>query len=306
MPATDRIAINLQHVRKNFKTLTAVDDLSLQVEKGSVFGFLGPNGAGKSTTIRMILDLVRPAGGSIELFGLPLKSNRESILRRIGALVEKPDFYEYLSARRNLQILAKMIGGVGNNQVDEVLEIVDLRERADDKVKSYSHGMKQRLGIAQSLLGRPELIILDEPTTGLDPVGMKEVRELIRELARQNFTIFLSSHLLHEVEQVCTHTAIINKGKLIVQGQVKELLDAGSQKVTLEVDRIEEAAAKLSGLSFVKRVEIDGNRIKAEVACKDIPELNEFLVAQRIRVFRLQPHTSLEDFYLSLLEEQSV
>ncbi len=278
--------------------------MSLQVYPGDVFGFLGPNGAGKSTTIRMILDLIRPSGGEVRLFDLPVRSHRTEVLKKVGSLVESPDFYNHLSGRRNLQILARMAGNIPQKKIDEVLEIVRLETRADDRVKAYSHGMRQRLGIAQTLLADPELIILDEPTTGLDPQGMKEVRLLIRELAARGITVFLSSHLLNEVEQVCNRMAIINEGKLIVEGEVQELLHKRPTLLLLEVDGSENAASQIKNLPYVKRIIRENGRMKVEISYEDIPRLNQFLVEQGIKVFRMQPQTTLEDYYLSLVGDQ--
>ncbi len=294
--------IEIQHLYKKFKKIFAVKDLSLIVQKGDVYGFLGPNGAGKSTTIRILLDLVRPTKGDLKIFGLPLSSNRSKILSQIGALVEKPDFYSYLSGRRNLQLFGSMLGTVKESQIDEVLEIVHLSERADDRVKSYSNGMKQRLGIAQVLLGKPKLIILDEPSTGLDPSGMKDIRELILNLSQRDMTVFLSSHLLHEIELICNQMAVINKGELIVQGSVRELLKEGPMVILLEVDRCSEAAAKLAKLSYVNKVVKEQQLLKVDISYDKIPHLNRFLIDQGISVFRLQPQTSLEDYYLSLVQ----
>lgn len=294
--------VEIQHLKKKFKKIEAVKDLSLSVCKGDVFGFLGPNGAGKSTTIRIMLDLIRATKGTVKLFGLDLKTNRKKVLKRIGALAEKPDFYSYLTGRKNLELVANMIGEVRRAQIDEILEIVRLKERAKDKVKAYSHGMRQRLGIAQALLGNPELIILDEPTTGLDPAGMKEIRELIQDLSQKNITILLSSHLLHEVEQICNRMAVISKGELIVQGSVQQLLREGPMILVLEVDQIKQTEELLSKLPFVSRVFRDQKLIKVELPYKHIPELNRFLIEQGINVWRLQPQTSLEDYYLSLVQ----
>ncbi|PLX28327.1 MAG: bacitracin ABC transporter ATP-binding protein, partial [Ignavibacteria bacterium] len=207
---------------KRFGKRLAVDDLNLEVQRGDVFGFLGPNGAGKSTTIRMVLSLIAPSSGSVELFGSDVSKDR-SVLARVGGLVERPDFYLYLSARKNLEIVSALYGDIDHERINEVLRIVGLADRAGDRVKAYSHGMKQRLGIAQALLPNPELLILDEPTNGLDPQGMKEVRELIRQLNEEKgMTIFLSSHLLHEIEQVASRMCILHHGQLVVQGRVGE------------------------------------------------------------------------------------
>ena len=222
-------------------------ELNLIVPRGEVFGFLGPNGAGKSTTIRMFLSLITPTSGRVELFGKTLHRHRAEALARVGGLVERADFYLYLSARRNLEIVAALTGKIDTKKIDAVLKIVGLLERAGDKVKTFSHGMKQRLGIAQALLGDPEFIILDEPTTGLDPIGIKEVRDLIRRLsAERSITVFLSSHLLNEIEQTATSMAIINAGKLVVQGKVKELLDEQEGLVRIDARPVEEALRIIS------------------------------------------------------------
>lgn len=230
--------IEVRGLTKRFRDLTAVNNLDLNVYQGDVFGFLGPNGAGKSTTIRMLLSLIKPTSGSMKIFGMPLKENREKILKKVGAIVEKPDFYLYLSAYKNLEILGKVSGAdVSKKKIMEMLELVGLDKRAKSKVKTYSHGMKQRLGLAQALLHDPELIILDEPTTGLDPQGMKEIRDLIIYLSKvKNKTIFLSSHILHEVELIASRMIIINKGATQVEGTVDELLKSDKVSVTFEVE----------------------------------------------------------------------
>lgn len=219
--------IEIVNLSKHFRDLKAVNNLNLNVYKGDVFGFLGPNGAGKSTTIRMLVSLITPSEGSIKVFGNTLRHHRKEILGKIGAIVEKPDFYGYLSAYKNLEILGKISGKeIGKNRIMEVLELVGLEKRFKSKVKTYSHGMKQRLGLAQALLHDPELIILDEPTTGLDPQGMKEIRDLIIYLSKEKQkTIFLSSHVLYEVELVANRMIIIDKGSAKVEGYVEELLD---------------------------------------------------------------------------------
>jgi ABC-type multidrug transport system ATPase subunit len=292
------------NLSKRFGHRWAVKDLNLEVEKGQIFGFLGPNGAGKSTTIRMLLNLIRPSSGSFELFSKNIRSYGQKIYTRIGALVEKPDFYLYLSAAKNLQFLGALNGGVSHKRIHEVLEIVELAERAKDKVRSYSHGMKQRLGIAQALLFDPELVILDEPTSGLDPQGIKEIRELIIRLAHeQGMTIFLSSHLLHEIEQVCTHMAIIDKGIMVVQGDVHNLLREIDFFVTeVQVDDSQRAFELLRQEAWVKKVSIVDELLKVQMPGESRPALTEFLVKNNFAVSAVVPRTSLEDYYLSLLK----
>lgn len=302
MNSTDNI-IEITGLTKHFKDVLAVDALEFNVLKGDVFGFLGPNGAGKSTTIRMILSLIFPSSGSIKIFGISLLENRKEILSNVGAIVEKPDFYNYLSALKNLQILAKISGKeVSQNRIMELLELVGLKDRAKSKVKTYSHGMKQRLGIAQALLSNPELVVLDEPTTGLDPQGMKEIRDLIIRLSKdENKTIFLSSHILSEIELVANRMLIINKGNKIVEGKVDELLKSNVLKVTIEVDKPEESKNILQNTSWYKNIEsIQGNKINFNLEQEDIPALNKYLVQNGIMVSALIPVRSLEDYFLSI------
>jgi len=291
------------HLTKKFKTVTAVEDLNLCISRGDIFGFLGPNGAGKSTAIRMILGLVKPTEGEIRLFGKSLKHNRKNLLSRIGALVEKPSFYDYLSARRNLEIFASLTKPHPTHQeIDRVLDIVALLDRAGDKVKTYSQGMKQRLGVAQALLGSPELIILDEPTAGLDPKGIKEIRGLIIQLAEQGFTIFLSSHILHEVEQMCLNMAIINKGRLVIQGGVEELLNAEEEIFSVKVDRLDEAAGLLKSEAWIESVQLESGTLAVKIKEQKVPLMTELLVRQGFQIFAIETKRSLEDYFLSLLE----
>ncbi len=298
--------IELSRLTKQFKNVLAVDELELKVCKGDVFGFLGPNGAGKSTTIRMILSLISPTAGAIKIFGKSLLENRKEILANVGAIVEKPDFYQYLPAIKNLEILAKISGKeVSRKRIMELLELVGLTDRAKSKVKTYSHGMKQRLGIAQALLHNPELIVLDEPTTGLDPHGMKEIRDLIIRLSKEeNKTIFLSSHILSEIELVANRMIIINKGSKIVEGEVSKLLNLNTLKVTVEVDNPAQAVKVLENTIWYKSIEsITENKFSVNLEQKDIPALNKYLVEKDVNVNALIPVRSLEDYFLSITAE---
>lgn len=295
--------IQISSLSKRFKDLLAVDELELHVNRGDVFGFLGPNGAGKSTTIRMMLSLVSPTSGTINIFGKSLLENRKEILTNIGAIVEKPDFYQYLPAIKNLEILAKISGKeVSSKRIIELLDLVGLKDRAGSKVKTYSHGMKQRLGIAQALLHDPELIVLDEPTTGLDPQGMKEIRDLILRLSKdENKTIFLSSHILSEIELVANRMIIINKGKKIVEGEVSNLLNSNKLKVTVEVENIATVKNILETTKWLNQIEsISANKINFNLEQNEIPLLNKFLVENGIMVNALVPVRSLEDYFLNL------
>ncbi len=229
------MAIETCAIAKQFGTRRAVHNISLMIPQGSIFGFLGPNGAGKTTTIRMLLGLIRPSSGSGRILGYDIVRERTAILPHVGALVEAPAFYPYLSGRDNLRVLTQTAGTTDLRRIDAVLARVDLGERAGDKVRTYSLGMKQRLAIAAALLNDPAVIFLDEPTNGLDPAGTVEMRALIRRLGQEGHTIFLSSHLLHEVEHICTQVAIINKGELIAQGGVAELT-RDSAALLVEVD----------------------------------------------------------------------
>lgn len=295
--------IQISSLSKRFKDLLAVDELELHVNRGDVFGFLGPNGAGKSTTIRMMLSLISPTSGTINIFGKSLLENRKEILKNIGAIVEKPDFYQYLPAIKNLEILAKISGKeVSSKRIIELLDLVGLKDRAKSKVKTYSHGMKQRLGIAQALLHDPELIVLDEPTTGLDPQGMKEIRDLILRLSKdENKTIFLSSHILSEIELVANRMIIINKGKKIVEGEVSNLLNSNKVKVTVEVENIITVKNILETTKWLNQIEsISANKINFNLEQNEIPLLNKFLVENGIMVNALVPVRSLEDYFLNL------
>lgn len=294
------VILSIKNLSKSFGKRKAVDNLSFDIREGEIFGFLGPNGAGKSTAIRSMLSLIKPDEGDIEIFDKSVWKYRNSALHKVGALVERPDFYEYLSAYKNLSLLAKM-DKVSKERVNEVLRIVGLSDRGNDKVKAYSQGMKQRLGIAQALLSNPKLLILDEPTNGLDPRGMKEVRDLIRKLAYEGITILISSHLLHEVEQVCTTMAIINLGKLIKIGSVHDLLNESDTFITeIKAEPIDKARKVLKSLVYLSNVAESDGMLKVRIANKDLRLLTRDLVKADIDVSAIIPRTSLEDYFLSL------
>ncbi|MCB0730753.1 MAG: ABC transporter ATP-binding protein [Ignavibacteriae bacterium] len=298
--------IEVVGLTKKYKKLIAVNNLNLNVYKGDVFGFLGPNGAGKSTTIRMLLTLIKPTSGNIKIFGKELNKNRKEILSRIGAIVEKPDFYLYLSAKKNLEILSKISGKeIPKSKIMEMLKLVGLDKRANSKVKTFSHGMKQRLGIAQTLLHDPDLIILDEPTTGLDPQGMKEIRDLIIYLSKEKGkTILLSSHILREIELIATRMIIINKGTTIIEGTVEELLNSDSQKVRIEVDDINKTLEIIKNTEWENHFKsIEKNDLIFEIDKTKIPRLAKFLINNNIEVSAVVPIRSLEDYFLRITEE---
>ncbi len=297
--------IEVRGLTKKFGSLTAVNNLDLNVYRGDVFGFLGPNGAGKSTTIRMLLSLIKPTSGEMKIFGKSITKNRKEIFSKIGAIVEKPDFYLYLSAYKNLEILGKLSGAdTSKKKIMDMLELVGLEKRYKSKVKTYSHGMKQRLGLAQALLHDPELIILDEPTTGLDPQGMKEIRDLIIYLSREKGkTIFLSSHILHEVELIATRMIIISKGTTQVEGTVEELLKSEKIVVTFEVDKIEDAMRIVNESKWKENFKSTSkSEINFELTKNEIALLNKFLIEKEILVSAVVPVRSLEDYFLRITE----
>lgn len=292
--------IEIENLSKQFSEIKAVDDLSFSVEKKEVYGFLGQNGAGKSTTIRMMLTLIEPTRGSISIFGKNIQTHRREILQQVGAIIEKPNLYKYLTASQNLQIVAKMSGvNPTQNQLMEQLYKVGISERANSKVKSFSQGMKQRLGIACALINNPELIILDEPTNGLDPQGIADVRNLILQLSREEGrTIFVSSHLLSEIELVADSMLIIDKGRKVAQGKVADLLNPADTLVEVSTTDMETTKAVLQQTQWQIVHFID--KIVLKMHRKQVPHLVKFLVEKNIEVIAIQPKHSLEDYFLSL------
>ena len=285
---------------KSFGKLEAVKNLNLELRRGEVFGFLGPNGAGKSTTVGMILGLIAPTAGSIELFGVKQDGHHWAALRRIGAIIEEPAFYPYLSGWDNLAVLAKSIGDIPKSKITEVLERVTLLDRAKDQYSHYSMGMKQRLGIASTLLRDPELIILDEPTNGLDPAGTKEIRDLIPKLAHESRAVLLCSHLLHEVEMVCDHVAIVKQGTVIANAPIKELLSHGNV-LQIKVNDIEKATDILKSISWIKSVKKEDDYLVVDIPREQSAEVNLALVQKGIMVSELVNRTSsLESVFLQL------
>lgn len=311
------IIIHTTRLTKAFGSLVAVNDLNLQVMRGDVFGFLGPNGSGKTTTIRMLLGLIRPTAGHAVIFGMDNLYQLSSILPRVGAIVETPVFYPYLSGIDNLRVIAAasgMVSGKASNQrVEEVLETVELRAQAKDAYRKYSLGMKQRLGIAAALLADPELVMLDEPTNGLDPAGVVEIRQLIQRLAALGKTIFLSSHILHEVQQVCNRVAILQKGNLIKQGDVGELLRRGEQVIVRmnTADETQQALdilqnAQGQGANWITGMRIEtarGNRplLRIEAPTARSAEVNALLAQRSLFAAEIHPYEgSLEEVFLEL------
>jgi ABC-2 type transport system ATP-binding protein len=303
MPRKEDSIISIKNLTRQFRDVKAVDDLSIDAKHGDVYGFLGPNGSGKSTTIRLMLGLVKPDAGQIEIFGKNLSKHRHEVLSKTGALIEKPDFYEYLSAERNLQMLVRYGGfQVEKHRIEEVLELVGLKERAKSRVGTYSKGMKQRLGIAQAILHDPELIILDEPGSGLDPSGIKDIRELILYLNRDlKKTIFLSSHLLYEVELIANRMVIINRGKKVVEGQVKELLDNFEVKTLFGVEDPEMVLGVLKQSEYeFDELGIENGKLVVKAKREVIPMINQFLVNKGIAVESIQKVQALEEYFMTI------
>lgn len=294
--------IQVKNLTKSFKNLTAVNDLSFSVNEGEVYGFLGQNGAGKSTTIRMLLTLIEPTSGSIEIFGMNLYKHRKEILKQIGAIIEKPDLYKYLTAKENLRIFAKLSGvKADDKKIMDQLQMVGLADRADSKVKTYSQGMKQRLGLATALIHNPGLIILDEPTNGLDPQGIADIRNLINHLSKDlGKTLLVSSHLLNEMEMIADSMLIINKGKKIVEGKVNQLLNPSQMRVELITDN------NAATIEFIRQSKWNNNYKKEsegslffEMAKSQIQELAADLVKNNTGIQMLRPVHSLEEYFLA-------
>lgn len=291
--------IETNGLTKRFRKTLAVDAVSFSVEPGQIFGFLGPNGSGKTTTIGMLLGIITPTAGTFRLFGGESSEEIHAARQRIGATLEYPNFYPYLSGRDNLRIVAN-VKGQGKREIEEVLDLVGLTARAKQKFKAYSLGMKQRLALAATMLGDPELILLDEPANGLDPEGMREIREIIRGLGERGKTIFLSSHLLWEVERTCTHVAIIRQGQIVRQASVEEMTSgaivAGIRSSDLPA--LEKAAIAYPGAIAASTRD---DMVIVELNSEDLSDLNRFLTDQGIYVSRLGlVQKSLEDVFMEL------
>jgi ABC-type multidrug transport system ATPase subunit len=296
--------IKVTNLSKHFKEIVAVNQLSFIVEQGDVYGFLGQNGAGKSTTIRMLLTLIKPTNGKIEMFGMDLNTHRKEILKQVGAVIEKPDVYKYLTALENLQLFSKISGGrkLTTSQLIDQLEIVGLKDRAKSKVKTFSQGMKQRLGIAIALVHDPQLIILDEPTNGLDPQGIADIRNLILHLSKElQKTILVSSHLLSEIQLIANRLLIIDKGKKMVEGSTAELFDPSETLIELETLDNKKALVQLERSEWSSKLQpLRGKTIILKMNKQQVPSFNQSLVQMSIQVLSLQPRHSLEDYFLEV------
>ncbi|MFW7433300.1 ABC transporter ATP-binding protein [Vagococcus carniphilus] len=291
--------VQTKNLSKSFKTHQAVNQLNLEIKEGEIYGFLGPNGAGKSTTIRMILGLMKPSSGSVFVFNKDLAKERIDILKEVGALVENPSYYPHLTAKENLEVIRTILK-VPVSRIDDVLETVKLSHVANKKVKEFSLGMKQRLGIAQAILHQPKLLILDEPTNGLDPEGIIEMRLLLKELAKNGTTIIVSSHLLSEIEHIATTVAIINKGNLLYQGKMTELKEIFQPKIRLRLNNPSLA------LTIVEGEIIDGDLIIEQQTDENMAILVKQLIEMSIKIYRIEDmEQSLEETFLSMIERDT-
>lgn len=302
------IALRLDNLCKSFGKIRAVDHLSMQIHPGEMVGFLGPNGAGKSTTLYMASRLVRPSAGRIQIFGHDVWKNFKEATRHVGTMVERPSFYEYLSARKNLELMARLRGNDAKNEIDEILERIGLFERRNDKVATYSQGMKQRLGLGMAMLGKPRLLILDEPTNGMDPEGTREILTFLRErIKNDGLTVFISSHLLYEVEEYCDKVFVINHGRLIASGKVKEILAPHDKVIHVTFRGSPPDRSKLENEEAIVKVEnLSEDCFEITLANQDSVWLGDFLHNQGYKVSVLTPRQkSLKEFFLSVTGEKN-
>ncbi|NRR24957.1 ABC transporter ATP-binding protein [Bacillus velezensis] len=290
--------LELQQVKKTIKGRTIIHDLSFSVRAGEVFGFLGPNGAGKTTTIRMMVGLMKLSQGDIVICGESITKNYAKAVRHVGAIVENPELYKFLSGYKNLQQYARMVKGVTKEKIDEVIELVGLQDRIHDKVKTYSLGMRQRLGLAQSLLHNPKVLILDEPTNGLDPAGIREIRDHLKKLTREKgMAVIVSSHLLSEMELMCDRIGILQKGELVDIQKVRDERKEDKDTYFFHIEKREEALAVLNQFDCVKKT----NGIEIQLSKQEVPDVISLLVRENIRLYEVKIMTkSLEDRFLEI------
>ena len=299
------IVLRTVGLSKRYGQLLALNDLGLEVRRGLIYGFLGPNGAGKTTTISLLLGLIAPTSGHVELFGLDTRAHLSEALRRTGAVLEGQAYYPDLSGRDNLRVLSALSGGAPARRIDEVLDLVGMLSRSGDKMRTYSQGMKQRLILAGALVHDPELIVLDEPTNGLDPAGIREFRALFRELANAGKAVFVSSHLLGEVEQMCDYVGIVKEGRLLTQGPVATLLHRGETLVlqATDPDRAEQILASIEWVGSVRR---EGIQLLVEAPRERGAELSRALAEHQIYLAELRPReSSLEEFFLEVTGDRA-
>jgi ABC-2 type transport system ATP-binding protein len=304
------IVLEAENLTKSFGKREAVVDVHFQVHAGEVFGFLGPNGAGKTTTIRMLVGLVRPDRGRVRIRGLDLRRDFRKAMGHVGCIVESPDLYRFLTGRENLLHFSRMLPEGAAGRIPELARLVALTERLDDRVSTYSLGMRQRLGIAQALLGNPDVLILDEPANGLDPAGIREIRQLVRRLAQERgIAVFVSSHLLSEIEQMCDRVAIIHRGRTLAAGPVRELLDrVASDRVRVTARPARLAAERLAAFGAVEPSSSDGEAVvAAQIPRERVPEALRALAAAGVDVFAIErPLSSLEEVFLEVTGGETV
>ncbi|MEH7455704.1 ABC transporter ATP-binding protein [Bacillus sp. JJ1127] len=298
--------LSVRNVKKVIGKKTLVENISFDVKQGEVFGFLGPNGAGKTTTIRMLVGLIKATEGEISIGGYHIKENFREAMRQIGSIVENPELYTYLTGWENLKQFARMLGGISDERILEIAKMVHLDERIYDKVKTYSLGMKQRLGIAQALLGSPKLLILDEPTNGLDPAGIRELREFIHKLVKEeNMSVFISSHLLSEVQMICDRVAIIHKGRMITVAPIEELMKTASDRVEWIVTPISKAKGMLEAAEGVSEISIDNERLLCRMNITSISMWNKRFIENGIDVHSVKELVfTLEDLFIELTRSE--
>jgi len=299
------LVLQTRGLTKKFGDQTVVNTLDLTVRRGEVLGFLGPNGSGKSTTVGMVLRLIQPTAGSVQIMGQPLADDPSLVSRYVGAIIENPAFYPFLTGRDNLRFQGKLAGGVPERRIDDLIKLVNMEGRADGKFKSFSLGMKQRIGIASTLLTNPALVILDEPTNGLDPAGQREIRAIIPRLAEEGHGVLLASHMLHEVEQLSDQVLIIRRGTKLTEGSVEELLRGeGFYEVELEGRDLEQAATVLRGVDGVESVSVIGHRIMVKTREEMGGSLNRALGEADLHASQIaRRRTTLEDLFLELTAE---
>lgn len=302
--------LSVRHLQKKIGRRLIIKDVSFDIGRGEVFGFLGPNGSGKTTTIRMLVDLIRPSQGSVQICGQDIRQHHDA-LRHVGCIVENPELYSFLTGWENLEHFAVMLPEVTEQRVEEVVRIVGMDHRIHDKVKTYSLGMRQRLGIAQALLGNPKLLILDEPTNGLDPQGIKELRAFIRQLASTGLSLFISSHLLSEIQLMCDRVAIIRNGEVIAVGHVEELLAQSESQVMWRVHPRSKALSLLREDSRVQalheREEMQAETIVTNMNPEDIPDINKMLLQAEVDVHGIELYQpNLEDLFLQLTKGEEI
>ena len=289
---------------KFFGKRKILDNLNLNVQSGDIYGFLGKNGSGKTTTIKMLLGLIHANSGIISLNGYNIKTDFKKAILQVGAIVENPCFYSYLTGKENLNLIVNLYPGLSKNRIEEVLECVELKDRANDKVKTYSLGMKQRLGIAMALVNNPKLVILDEPTNGLDPQGIREIKEIVLKLSKEmGITFFISSHLLNEVEQICTKVGILQDGKLLIEDNINKLLNTDIEVLEICTSDTNKTRSVLESLPYIKSSKISAKGIIVEILKGNSANLNQFLLFEGIVVEHLIPQNNyLEKLFFKITE----